>query len=123
MHQPEHFVKRALLACGALVLLLSLSAQTQAQAQVSTKANVPPTTASRQAAQIARGEPARWHQENTSMAARLRTIRKEISAGLQENLGVCKSGPATERPACVKEARATSQLDMAGAKSRAAGGQ
>ena len=54
------------------------------------------------------------------MAARLRTIRKETVAALQENLGECKSRPAAERAGCVKEARATYQLEMAGAKARAA---
>jgi hypothetical protein len=57
------------------------------------------------------------------MAARLRTIRKETAAGLQENLGACKSAPAAERSACVKEARAIYQLEMAGAKARAASGE
>ncbi len=116
MHQPKHFVKRALLACGALVLA------GLAQGQVSTDANVPPATARQQAAEIARGDPARWHQEDTSVAARLRTIRKETAAALQENLGACKSEPASERAACIKEARSTYQLEMAGARARAASG-
>lgn len=117
MHQPAHFLKRAVFACGALAVVVT------AHAQVSTDANVPPATARKQALEIARGDPARWHQEDTTLAARLRTIRKEIGAGLQENLGVCKSSPAAERPACVKEARDTYQLEMAGAKARAASGQ
>lgn len=116
MHQTENKLRRVLFACGALLAL-------SAHAQVSTDANVPPATASKQAAEIARGDPSRWHQEDTSVAARLRTIRKEIAAGLQENLGVCKAGPAAERSACIKEARATYQLEMAGAKTRAASGQ
>jgi hypothetical protein len=116
MHQPEHFIKRAAFACAALAVVLT------AQAQVSTDANVPAATARQQAAEIARGDPARWHQEDATMAARLRTIRKEIAAGLQENLGVCRLEPAAERAACVKEARATYQLEMAGAKARAASG-
>ena len=72
---------------------------------------------------MARGDPARWQREDTTLAARLRTIRKETAAGLQENLGVCKAGPAAQRSACMKEARATYQLEMAGAKARAEGGQ
>jgi hypothetical protein len=117
MQQPAHFFRRAVFACGALAVVAA------AHAQVSTDANVPPATARKQTLEIARGDPARWQQEDTTPAARLRTIRKEIAAGLQENLGVCKAGPATERAACVKEARATYQLEMAGAKARAAGGQ
>ncbi len=118
MHQPKQFIQRTLFACGAVVLAVSAQAQTQ----VSTDANVPPATARQQAAEIARGDPARWHQEDTSVAARLRTIRKETAAALQENLGVCKSAPAADRANCIKEARATYQLEMAGARARAASG-
>lgn len=117
MHQPEFIVKRAIFAIGALALAFS------AQAQVSTDANVPPATARKQAAEIAQGDPARWHRADATVAQRLRTIRKETAAGLQENLGMCKSMAAAERPACVKEARATYQLEMAGAKARASGGE
>jgi hypothetical protein len=119
MHQPapRSTLPRACLACSLLVLSIS------AQAQSSTDANVPPAVASQQAAEIARGDPARWHQEDATVDARLRTIRKEIGAALQENLGVCRAGPAPERAACNKEARATYQQEMAGAKARAASGQ
>jgi hypothetical protein len=117
MHQPDHFSKRAVFACGALAVVVA------AHAQASTDANVPPATARKQTLEIAQGDPARWHQEDATPAARLRTIHKEIAAGLQENLGVCKSGPAAERPACAKQARATYQLEMAGAKARAASDQ
>ncbi len=116
MHQPDHVIKRAMFACAALALALS------AQAQVSTDANLPAATARQQAAEIARGDPARWHQEDATLDARLRTIRKETAAALQENLGVCRSSPAAERAACVKQARATYQLEMAGAKARATNG-
>ena len=116
MHQPV-FSKRAMLGCASLILALS------AQAQVSTDANVAPATAKQQDAEIVRGEPARWQREDTTLAARLRTIRNETAAGLQENLGVCKAGPAAQRAACTKEARATYQLEMAGAKARAESGQ
>jgi hypothetical protein len=120
MKQSEHTLLCALL--GASALMLSLSAQAQAQAQQSGDQNVPPATASKQAAEIARGDPPRWHQEDTTLAARLKTIRKEIAAGLQENLGACRSQPAAERSACVREARSTYRLEMAGAKAKAAAG-
>jgi hypothetical protein len=110
-------ITQTLIACGAMVFTVS------AHAQASSDANVPAAAARKQSIEIAQGDPARWHQEDATMAARLRTIRKEIAAGLQENLGVCKSSPASERSACVKEARATYQLEMAGAKARAAGGE
>ncbi len=120
MQQPESAIKRFFVACGTFAVILTAQAQTPAQ--VSSDANVPPATARQQAAEIARGDPARWHQEDVTMAARLRTIRKEVAAGLQENLGNCRSLPAAERTACVKEARDTYQLEMAGAKARAASG-
>ena len=115
---------RLMLAVTAMLVALSAQAQAQAQVQpqVSTDANVPPAAARKQEAEIARGDPPRWHEEDVTVAARLRTIRKETAAGLQENLGVCKSGPAPERANCIKEARATYQLEMAGAKARAASG-
>ena len=117
MHPSAKPIMKTLFACGAVLLTLS------AQAQVSGDANVPAAAARKQTMEIAKGDPARWEQADSTMAARLRTIRKETAAGLQENLGVCKSAPAAERSACVKEARATYQLEMAGAKARAASGE
>lgn len=116
MHQPEPTCLRAVVACGALLLAFA------AQAQVSSDRNVPAATANQQAGEIARGDPARWHQEDRSVAERLRTIRKETAAGLQENLGNCRTLPAAERGACVREARATYAQEMAGARARAAAG-
>lgn len=117
MIQPEKTIVRAALACGAMVLAMF------AQAQVTGDQNLPAAVVNQQAAEIARGDPPRWHQEDSTMAARLQTIRKETAAGLQENLGACRSLPAAERPACVKEARAIYQLEMAGARARAMSGQ
>ena len=117
MHPSARTILKAVLTCGAMALTLS------AQAQVSSDANVPAAAARKQSMEIAKGDPARWDQEDATMAARLRTIRKETAAGLQENLGACKSAPAAERSACVKEARAIYQLEMAGAKARAASGE
>lgn len=116
MNQPEHTILRAALACGVMVLAMV------AQAQVSGDQNLPPAVVAQQAAEIARGDPPRWHQEDSTVAARLQTIRKETAAGLQENLGACRSQPAAERAACIKEARAIYQLEMAGARARAMSG-
>ena len=117
MKQPGHFFKHAVSAVGMLAVVMTA----HAQVPVSTDANVPPAAARQQAAEIARGGPSRWDREDTTAAERLRTIRKETAAALNENLGVCRSLPGAERPACVKEARATYQLEMAGARARAAG--
>lgn len=122
MNKPVTLFLRG--AGAGLALLASLGA---ARAQLaaptppqtaleSSDANVPPATASKQAAEIARGDPARWFQEDASAAARLRTLHKEIGAALQEAQGNCRRGPAAERAACMKEARATYQQDMAGAR-------
>ena len=132
MHQPEQSFLRAAIAGATLLLAFSAQAQAQAQAQtrtqpqtatqVSSDQNVPRATARQQEAEISRGDPARWHQEDRSLAERLRTIRKETAAGLQENLGNCRSWPTAARSACVREARATYTLEMAGARARAASG-
>lgn len=111
---PLHTL-RPLIGIGAL--LLACSAQAQA---VSSDANVPPATARKQAAEVAMGGPARWTIEDSTVAARLRTIRKEAAAGLQENMGNCKRGPAAERSECIREARAEYQREMSSAQARAA---
>jgi len=116
MNQPEHILLRAAVACGAMLLAM------QAQAQVSGDQNMPAAVVNQQAAEIARGDPPRWHMEDTTMAARLQTIRKETAAGLQENLGACRRLPASERGPCMKEARAIYQQEMAGARARAMSG-
>ncbi|MES2319430.1 MAG: hypothetical protein V4631_18270 [Pseudomonadota bacterium] len=116
MNLMQSALLRALLACSALAMAGAVHAQAAGDQ------NVPAATAQKQAAEISRGDPPRWHQEDSTPAARLRTIRKEIAAGLQENLGACRALPAAERSACVREARATYQLEMAGARARAASG-
>lgn len=84
--------------------------------------NVPPATARKQAAEIASGDPQRWYREDTTSAARLRTIQKEIAAGLQEAQGNCRRRPTAERAACMKDARAIYQKEMAEARSKAMAG-
>lgn len=113
MTQPHRPFLRTLL--GACALLAAIGA---AQAQQSTDSNVPPATAQIQAREIARGDPARWFREDASMAQRLRTLRKEIGAGLQESQGACRKMAAPERAACMKQARATYNRDMAGARAQ-----
>lgn len=104
-------------AVAACMLALALGLP-QAQAQESSDQNVPAATARQQAAEIARGDPARWFREDATAAARLRTLHKEIAAGLQEAQGNCRRMPAAERAACNKEARAIYQQEMAGARAQ-----
>jgi hypothetical protein len=111
MQQPEQLFVRALL--GACVLLAAAGA---AQAQESTDSNVPPATAQKQAAEIAHGDPARWFRADATAAQRLRTLQKEIGAGLQEAQGACRKLAAGARAPCMNEARVTYQQEMAGAR-------
>jgi hypothetical protein len=95
-----------------------LAAFTAAQAQTSGDRNVDPATANQQAAELARGDPARWHRPDASSAARLRTLQKEIGAALQEARNACRRSPAPDRAGCLDAARATYQQDMASARSQ-----
>lgn len=106
--------------CITAFAIAALLAAAPSFAQESTDSNVPPAVAQKQAAEISRGDPARWFQDDTTVAERLRTLRKEIGAGLQENLGACRKLAASERAACTREARAIYQRDMAAAPAMAA---
>lgn len=108
---------------GACACLLgsTLLAHAQTQTQPSSDALVEPAAASKQAREIAQGDPARWYREDTTSQARLRTLQKEMGAALQEAKNACKKAPAAERPACMQEARATYQRDMAQARARVDG--
>ena len=79
---------------------------------------VNPTVARQQAREIAQGDPARWYRDDPSRQARMKTLQKEIGAALQEAQNACKKRPSSERSACMKEARATWQQDMAQAKAQ-----
>lgn len=124
MRKPEYLstpaaAMRAALAAACLVAMGVVNAQLP---QTSTDQNVPAATARQQAAEIARGDPARWTREDSTTEARLRTLRKEMGAALQEARGACRALPASERGACNKEAQANYQKDMAGARAQAAAG-
>ncbi len=117
-------VLRSTCACACLLgstLFAGVQAQTQTQSQTSSDALVDPVAARQQAREIAQGDPARWYREDATSQARMRTLQKEIGAALQEAKNACKKAPAAERNACLQEARATYQRDMAQAKARAAG--
>ena len=117
MRQPVLNTIRVALGAASLCLLFGAA---RAQSPVSTDQNVPAATARQQAAEIAKGDPARWYREDTTAAARLRTLQKEIGAALQESTGACKALKTAERAACIKEARSTYQQEMAGAKAQVA---
>jgi hypothetical protein len=106
---------------GACACLLGTTLFAHAQTQANSDALVDPVAAKQQAREIAQGDPARWYREDTTRQAQLRTLQKEIGAALQEAKNACKKAPATERNACLQEARATYQRDMAQARARVDG--
>lgn len=95
----HHIAGGLAMACAALL----------AQAQD----NTPPQNVQLQQKEIAKGDPARWYQEDATSAEQTRTLRKEIGAALAESTNACKKGPASERDACIREARETYKQDMA----------
>lgn len=96
----RHIITGVMVACAAL---------SAAHAQDTT----PPQNVQLQRQEIAKGEPARWSQPDTTRAQQERTLRKEIGAALAEARQACQKGPAAERGACMKEAQATYQRDLA----------
>jgi len=83
-----------------------------ALAQASTDANVPPAAASKQAREIAHGDPVRWYKEDTTRQERMRRRTKEIGAALDEAKNACKRAPAAERQACLQTAQASWETEM-----------
>ncbi|WBS04704.1 hypothetical protein OU994_10685 [Pseudoduganella sp. SL102] len=75
-----------------------------------------PAMAQHQERELARGEPARWMKADGSVQAQIATKRKEIGAALNEAMNDCKKAGRAERQACMREARATYQRDMANVK-------
>lgn len=108
-------VLRAACAC---LLGSALLAHAQTQPRTSSDALVEPAAASKQAREIAQGDPARWYREDATRQAQLRTLHKEMGAALQEAKNACKKAPTAERSACLQEARTVYQQDMAQAKAR-----
>ena len=132
MNFPTHRFLQSIPAILALMLAAAgaqaqqadqpAASTTTAAAQDSSDQNVPAATARKQAAEVATGDPQRWYREDATPAARLRTMQKEIAAGLQEAQGNCKRQPTAERAACLKSARATYQKEMAEARGKSMAG-
>jgi len=103
-------------ATAMLLAALLASAGALAQAQSQPQANDDSTVASavkvKQAGEIRSGEPSRWLKEDPTRQARLKTLQKEIGAAYAEAKNACRESAAAERPACLKEARATYEQDM-----------
>lgn len=96
------------ITCGLVMACAAVFAQAQDQPGGTT----PPQNAQLQQQEIAKGDPARWYKEDATGAEQARTLRKEIGAALAEATIACKKGPASERDACIREARETYKRDM-----------
>jgi hypothetical protein len=111
MFQPR-FIIRALSAAALFAASLAATAQ-------SNDTNVPPAAAVKQTSEVASGaDPARWHQQDDSRAARLATLKKEIGAAQAEAQRACTREAASTRAACMAQAKATYQRDIAGAEAQ-----
>jgi hypothetical protein len=101
-------------SCAALLAAASITAIAQ-----SSDATVPPAAAAKQAGEVQSGaDPARWHQQDDSRAARLATLKKEIGAAQAEAQRACSKEAASTRASCLADAKATYERDMAGAQAQ-----
>jgi hypothetical protein len=107
-------LKRMVVA--SLLAAASALASSMAAAQTSNDAMVAPAAASKQAREIARGDPVRWYREDATTQQRWRTRQKEIGAALDEAKNACRQGPAAERSSCLKAAQETWKEEMAAAR-------
>ena len=94
MRQTSSYLMRAALACTCFLTMAAGWAQDSMPAAP---------------------DPARWYVDDASAQARLRTLHKEIGAAFKQAQAECRSLPAADRSACLKEARAIYRDDMANA--------
>ncbi|KQQ89025.1 hypothetical protein [Massilia sp. Leaf139] len=114
----KHIAAALLAAAAGFATAQSTDAAAPA-AQQSNDAMVAPAAASKQAREIAQGDPARWHREDATATERWRTRQKEIGAALDEAKNACRQGPAAERQGCLKAAQDTWKEEMATARAEA----
>jgi hypothetical protein len=81
--------------------------------------NVDPALARHQAEELARGDPARWFQEDITPQEKLRTGSKEAAAALRENQADCKKLATRDRHDCMLQAQQTYREEMQRARQRA----
>jgi hypothetical protein len=109
---PMRQTQRSLRAIALAAVMSTAAAGACAQAQTHDDSTVDKAVAVKQAGEIRRGDPGRWYRDDASRQARLRTLQKEIGAAYEEAKNGCRTSPAAERGACLKEARATYEQDM-----------
>jgi hypothetical protein len=103
----------------ALAALTCLAVPGQAQVADGGDDNVAPELARHQAEELARGDPARWFQEDLTPEAKLRTGSKEAAAALRENQADCKKLGARDRRDCMQQAQQTYREEMQRARQKA----
>jgi len=64
-------------------------------------------------------EPERWTQEDVTLEQRFDTARKEALAAHQEELKACKDLQTSEHAACMSQAKAQLELELAQLKAKA----
>jgi hypothetical protein len=104
--------KATAMLLAALLASAGALAQAQSQPQANDDSTVARAVKVKQAGEIRSGDPSRWHQDDATRQARLKTLQKEIGAAYAEAKNACRESAAAERPACLKEARATYEQDM-----------
>jgi len=109
MQRPTSFTHHARLAMLAASLVFASAGAAAQDKPAADDALVNPVAARQQAQEIAKGDPARWYRKDSEQ----QTLRKELGAALQEAQNACRRQPATERKACLQEARAAWQRDTA----------
>jgi len=110
----KHYLHALVLAAGAGVLAFPALAQVAEGDD-----NVAPALARHQAEELAKGDPARWFQEDVTPAEKLRTGTKEAAAALRENQADCKKLSGTDRRDCLLQAQQTYREEMAHARQKA----
>jgi hypothetical protein len=98
-----------------LGLFLCLACLTMASVQAQSKLPLPPPPEIR----WPEPEPERWTQEDVTLEQRFDTARKETLAAHQEALNECKEKLVTERAACISQAKAQLELELAQLKAKA----
>jgi len=104
---------RGALTSQGLLLCLALLSASCVQAQTALPLPPPPEI------RWPEPEPERWTQEDVTLEQRFDTARKETLAAHQEELNACKDLPQTEQVACMSQAKAQLELELAQLKAKA----
>lgn len=111
MGKYSRTLRVTLVACALGASAIPALAQTEGSDRA-----VPAAVASKQKAEVSKGDPKRWYKAPRSDEARLQIQRKEINAAYNEAKNACRKGAAADRSQCLKDARMAYQQDMANAK-------